>query len=187
MRPGRAYGPRHGTHPRNPARSTFDDSTADMQARACTDVKGDYHELVAEGEGNAIRATGTRGSTDEAPGGRETEGGSPPSTAGYDPDQSQGTRRTWAIPLLDNVASVEPADTFRQHVECDLMFWVSVHGPMKELIMEGELGLARDEEAKKYYKRKGITFVPRAPKQHIAHIDRRTALLRDTLHRVATQ
>ena len=131
IRPGRAYGPRRGTHPRNPARSTFDDSTVDMQARACTDVNGDYHELVAEGKGNAIRATGTRGSTDEAPGGRETEGGSPSSTAGYDPDQLQGTRRTWARPLLDDGASVELADTLDQHVECDLTCWVSVHGPTK--------------------------------------------------------
>ena len=41
--------------------------------------------------------------------------------------------------------------------------WVRVHGPMKELIMDGELGLAASAKAETYFARHGIKFVPRAP------------------------
>ena len=34
---------------------------------------------------------------------------------------------------------------------------------------------------------KGIQYVPRAPEQQVSHIDRRGALLRDSIHRVTTQ
>ena len=65
--------------------------------------------------------------------------------------------------------------------------WVGIHGPMIELIMDGEVGLAVSGHAKQYYDRHGIQFIPRAKEQQVAHIDRRGALLRDTLHRVTTQ
>ncbi|MFM7983192.1 MAG: hypothetical protein ACKPKO_28115, partial [Candidatus Fonsibacter sp.] len=65
--------------------------------------------------------------------------------------------------------------------------WVGIHGPMKELIMDGEAGLASSGYANMYYDRHDIQFVPRAKEQQVAHIDRRGALLRDTLHRVTTQ
>ena len=58
---------------------------------------------------------------------------------------------------------------------------------MRELIMDGEAGLVASGYAKQYYERHGIQFVSRAREQQIAHIDRRGALLRDTLHRVTTQ
>ena len=58
---------------------------------------------------------------------------------------------------------------------------------MRELILDGECGMAVDEDAKAYYRHKGITPVPRAPKQQVAHIDRRGALLRDTIHRILEQ
>ena len=64
---------------------------------------------------------------------------------------------------------------------------VGIHGPMKELIMDGEAGLAASAHAKQYYERHGIQFIPRAKEQQVAHIDRRGALLRDTLHRVTAQ
>ena len=75
------------------------------------------------------------------------------------------------------------------HVLIDALstIWVGVHGPVKELIMDGESCMARAELAKPYYDRHGIKFVPRAKEQQVAHIDRRAGLLRGTIHRVTTQ
>ena len=75
------------------------------------------------------------------------------------------------------------------HILLDALdtIWVSIHGPMRELIMDGEARLAVSHEAKQYYERHGIRFAPRAKEQQVAHIDRRGALLRDTIHRVSTQ
>ncbi|MFM7981627.1 MAG: hypothetical protein ACKPKO_20150, partial [Candidatus Fonsibacter sp.] len=53
--------------------------------------------------------------------------------------------------------------------------------------MDGEGGLAASGYAKHYHDRHGINFIPRAKEQQVAYIDRRGALLRDTLHRVTTQ
>ena len=47
--------------------------------------------------------------------------------------------------------------------------------------------MARAELAKQYYDRHGKQCVPRAKEQQVAHIDRRGALLRDTMHRVIAQ
>ena len=65
--------------------------------------------------------------------------------------------------------------------------WVSIHGPMRELIRDGESGIATDEAAPNYLRRNGITYVPRALEHQVSDIDRRGALLRDTVHRVVTQ
>ena len=51
--------------------------------------------------------------------------------------------------------------------------WVGIHGPTRELIMDGEAGLASSGIAKQYYDRHGIKFVPRAKEQQVSHIDRR--------------
>eukprot|EP00969_Alexandrium_andersonii_P194732 8600738-Alexandrium_andersonii.AAC.1 len=53
--------------------------------------------------------------------------------------------------------------------------------------MDGEGGIVKSEETKRYLARVGIRYVPRAPGQQVAHIDRRTALLRDVIHRVVEQ
>ena len=53
--------------------------------------------------------------------------------------------------------------------------------------MNGEVGLAVAGSAKQYYDQHGMKFVPRAKEQQVAHIDRRGALLTDTIHRVVTQ
>eukprot|EP00969_Alexandrium_andersonii_P190046 8396856-Alexandrium_andersonii.AAC.1 len=53
--------------------------------------------------------------------------------------------------------------------------------------MDGEGGIAKSEETKQYLARKGIRYVLRAPGQQVAHVDRRTALLRDVIHRVVEQ
>ena len=39
---------------------------------------------------------------------------------------------------------------------------VGVHGPVQELVMEGETGLVSSGVAKQYYDRHGIMFVPSA-------------------------
>ena len=69
--------------------------------------------------------------------------------------------------------------------------WISIHGPMKQLIMDEETGLAAPmkskaelNKVKEFFDQKGIKYVPRAKEQHIGHIDRRGALLRDTIHRI---
>jgi hypothetical protein len=49
--------------------------------------------------------------------------------------------------------------------------WVGIHGPMRELIMDGEAGLAASGSAKQYFDRRGIKFAPHAKEQQVAHID----------------
>ena len=41
------------------------------------------------------------------------------------------------------------------HILLDALdtIWVSIHGPMRELIMDGEAGLAVSNEAKQYYEK----------------------------------
>ena len=64
--------------------------------------------------------------------------------------------------------------------------WVSTFGPMKELIIDGETGLA-SEECAAYLDRKGITRRPRAPNQHAQFAERRGGLLKEQLNRSASQ
>merc|ERR1712217_421771 len=65
---------------------------------------------------------------------------------------------------------------------------------MKQFIMHEETGIAapmksKEErnKVKEFFDSKGTTYVPRAKEQHIGHIDRRGALLRDTIHRIVEQ
>ena len=53
--------------------------------------------------------------------------------------------------------------------------------------MDGESGIASSSKAHEYLSRHTIKFVQRAKGQHVAHIDRRGALLRDTIHRIVAQ
>ena len=61
--------------------------------------------------------------------------------------------------------------------------WVALHGPMTELLVDGERGLVISQVANDYCTRKGIKIVVRAPQQHARIIERRGALLRDAIHR----
>jgi hypothetical protein len=65
--------------------------------------------------------------------------------------------------------------------------WVSTHGPPKELIIDGESGIAASDMTNQYLHRKGIKLHQRAKDQHARHIERRGALLRDTIHRAQGQ
>ena len=65
--------------------------------------------------------------------------------------------------------------------------WVSIFGPMKELIVDGETAITQGAAFKAYADRKGITVRERAPGQHARIVERRGALLRDALHRMDSQ
>ena len=58
---------------------------------------------------------------------------------------------------------------------------------MKELILDGETALAQGWESKEYFARKSIKVTIRAPGQHARFIERRGALLRESLHKVDSQ
>ncbi|CAE7335666.1 RNR1 [Symbiodinium sp. CCMP2592] len=59
--------------------------------------------------------------------------------------------------------------------------WIAIHGPMTNLISDGEGGLWRSDIAERL-KRQGINMKLRAPQQHARYIERRGAVLRATLH-----
>ena len=65
--------------------------------------------------------------------------------------------------------------------------WLTIHGPMKELITDGESGIVASQRTRDFLSRKGITLHPRGKDQHARFVERRGALLRDTIHRVEGQ
>eukprot|EP00438_Fugacium_kawagutii_P035880 Skav204682 [mRNA] locus=scaffold1284:96116:106049:- [translate_table: standard] len=64
--------------------------------------------------------------------------------------------------------------------------WVSIHGPMQQLISDGESGLT-SERVQALLRRQGILVKVRAPGQHARFIERRGAILRVTLHCLDSQ
>ena len=67
-------------------------------------------------------------------------------------------------------------------VEC----WISIHGPMQNLHMDGESGMCNDT-AKAFLMRNGIKQHIRAPGQHATFIERAGAILRCSMHISETQ
>jgi hypothetical protein len=65
--------------------------------------------------------------------------------------------------------------------------WVGIHGPMTQLIMDGEKGLTRSMISNEYLRRKGIELIPRAVEQHAKHIERRGGMLELQLQTMDTQ
>ena len=65
--------------------------------------------------------------------------------------------------------------------------WVSIHGPMREFIIDGETALAKGWLPREYFKEKGITVIIKPPGSHAKFIERSGAITRDTLHKVYTQ
>ena len=59
--------------------------------------------------------------------------------------------------------------------------WMSIHGPMQQLITDGESALTSDR-VQAQLKRQGTLVKVRAPGQHARFIERRGAILRVTLH-----
>ena len=64
---------------------------------------------------------------------------------------------------------------------------MQLHGPPKELITDGESGIVLSESTRAYLQRMGIKLHPRGKDQHARFIERRGALLRDTIHRTLGQ
>ena len=64
--------------------------------------------------------------------------------------------------------------------------WLSTFGPPQVLIFDGEQGL-KDDEARMYFEIKGITKREAAVGQHTRIVDRRTQVLRDTMHKIQSQ
>ena len=62
--------------------------------------------------------------------------------------------------------------------------WVSLHGPMQELITDGESGIVLSENTRTYLTRQGIKLHARGKDQHARYAERRGALLRDCIHRI---
>ena len=65
--------------------------------------------------------------------------------------------------------------------------WVQVHGPMKELFIDGETGIVASDLSNTYLRRQSIQLRVRAKDQHARFIERRGALLRDQIHRTESQ
>ena len=61
--------------------------------------------------------------------------------------------------------------------------WISIFGPMKVLIFDGETGL-NDEEAETYFRTKGIPKRTSAPGQHVRVADRRASLLKTVIFKI---
>ena len=65
--------------------------------------------------------------------------------------------------------------------------WLSVHGPMRELITDCEGGIVLSDRTKAFLTRQGVKLCPRGKDQHARYVERRGALLRDAIHRVEGQ
>ena len=67
-------------------------------------------------------------------------------------------------------------------LEALLTTWTQIHGPMKELIVDGEAGVVLSQTFNNELLARGIKLKPRASQQHARYIERRGALLRQALH-----
>ena len=65
--------------------------------------------------------------------------------------------------------------------------WISTHGPMQELIVDGESGVTRSADMERELKARGIKLTVRAVSQRAHYIERRGAVLRQTLHAMDDQ
>ena len=65
--------------------------------------------------------------------------------------------------------------------------WVQIHGPMKELFIDGETGMVASDLSNTYLRRQSIQLRVRAKDQHARFIERRGVLLRDQRHITESQ
>ena len=76
-------------------------------------------------------------------------------------------------------------DSKHEHHLIDALdVWITRHGPMAELIGDGESGIVRSHMTNEYLHRKTVKLLPRAKGQHARIAERRGALLRDCIHRI---
>ena len=91
--------------------------------------------------------------------------------------------------MIDRCTRWHAAKLVRSKAEEDLMaaideLWIATHGAPKEFICDGESGIARSEQCKRFLARKGVSLHVRGKDQHARFIERRGALLRDCVHRI---
>ena len=96
------------------------------------------------------------------------------------------------IHFVDRCTRWHAASVIQDRSETSFMYainqtWLAIHGPMRELIMDGERGVAESVRAASFLARHGIQLVPRAPNQHAQIVERRGALLKDVIHRIMGQ
>ena len=94
-RPGRDYAPRRGHHPRDPARPAEDSPTAGLPGHAREPGLGEWRELGADGEREAIERVDAAVA---ASGGHQAEGGGQPAEGGHQADSGGAASSSGAAP-----------------------------------------------------------------------------------------
>jgi hypothetical protein len=94
--------------------------------------------------------------------------------------------------MIDRCTRWHAARVVPSKGDVDLMrafdeMWVSVHGAPKELIVDGESGIARSQLFNTMCNRKGTKLIVRGVGQHARYAERRGALLKDTVHKIQSQ
>jgi hypothetical protein len=77
--------------------------------------------------------------------------------------------------------------TAEELFEALMTAWISIHGPMQELIIDGESGVTTSTIMENELKARGIKLNVRAVKQHANYIERRGAILRQSMHAMEGQ
>ena len=72
-------------------------------------------------------------------------------------------------------------------LEALMTAWISIHGPTQELIIDGETGVTQSQVMDREFKARGIKLTVRAVSQHARYIERRGALLRQTMRSIDDQ
>jgi len=80
-----------------------------------------------------------------------------------------------------------PGKTDKDLWEALATTWLTHHGPMTELITDGESGVVESTTFQNELKARGIKLQVRAPQQHARYIERRGALLRHGMHVIESQ
>ena len=68
-----------------------------------------------------------------------------------------------------------------------LSSWIKHHGPPRELFTDQETAMRESQKCQAYMLAHGIQHLPRGRSQHLGHIDRRGALVRDSIHKIVSQ
>ena len=88
--------------------------------------------------------------------------------------------------LVDKCTRFHGGEVIEDKTESSLLSalwtsWINVHGPMEQLVIDGEAGL-NSKRAKSTLKAEGIELITRAPQQHAHTAERSGQLLRLVIH-----
>ena len=64
--------------------------------------------------------------------------------------------------------------------------WMQIHGPPKELIMDGEAGIQLSHSSQQAFMEKGVRLHMRANDMHARYIERRGELFRQAIHKITS-